>query len=142
QNLRVINKRVNYYKNSPNSIARQNTDNGQKENWAIRRSLGKDTFYGKTTINGVDKITLRTALDTSFDSKKINSISDTVRPTKTTSLNTPTQIATVALPFDEAILPFGALSEKQELEAIIPDADNEIGTTEELFGHLKTNKFQ
>lgn len=142
QNLRVINKRVNYYKNSPNSIARQNTDNGQKENWAIRRSLGKDTFYGKTTINGVDKITLRTALDTSFDSKKINSISDTVGRTKTILLNHLKQFDTVELPFDEAILHFGALLEKQELEAIISDAENEIGTIEELFGHLKTNKFQ
>lgn len=50
QNLRVINKRVNYYKNSPNSIDRQNTDNGQKENWAIRRSLGKGTFYSKIDV--------------------------------------------------------------------------------------------
>ncbi len=50
QNLRVINKRVNYYKNGPNSFARQNTDNGQKVNWAIRRSLGKDTFYSKIDI--------------------------------------------------------------------------------------------
>ncbi|WP_288763836.1 type II CRISPR RNA-guided endonuclease Cas9 [uncultured Weeksella sp.] len=142
QNLRVINKRVNYYKNSPNSFSRQNTDNGQKENWAIRRSLGKDTFYGKTTINGIDKITLRTALDTSFDSNKIKSISDVVGRTKTILLNHLKQFDTIELPFDEAVLYFEALLEKQELEAIVSDAENEIGTIEELFGHLKANNFQ
>src|SRR5690606_20668099 len=50
QNLRVINKRTNYYKNGPNSFAKQNTDNGQKQNWAIRRSLGKGTFYSKIDV--------------------------------------------------------------------------------------------
>lgn len=50
QNLRVINKTVNTYKNSPTSFARQNTDNRQKQNWSIRRSLGKGTLYGKIDI--------------------------------------------------------------------------------------------
>ncbi|MFN8268560.1 MAG: HNH endonuclease domain-containing protein [Chitinophagales bacterium] len=50
QNLRVINKTVNRYKNSPNTVVKQNTDNGQKPNWAIRRSLGKGTYYGKIDI--------------------------------------------------------------------------------------------
>lgn len=50
QNLRVINKTVNRYQNAPNSFTKQNTDNGQKQNWAIRRSLGKGTYYGKIDI--------------------------------------------------------------------------------------------
>src|SRR5690606_7021907 len=103
--------RVNYYKNGPNSVARQNTDNGQKENWTIRRSLGKDTFYGKTMINDVDKITLRTLLDTSFDSAKIKSIADPVGRTKAILLNHLKQFDTVELPFDEAVLHFDALLE-------------------------------
>src|SRR5690606_7014887 len=117
----------------PNSFARQNTDNGQKENWAIRRSLGKDTFYGKVKIDDIDKITLRTSLDTSFDSNKIKSISDVVGRTKTILLNHLKQFDTIELPFDEAVLYFEALLEKQELEAIVSDAENEIGTIEELF---------
>lgn len=52
QNLRVINKTVNRYNNSPNKnkFEKQNTDNGQKQNWSIRRSLGKGTFYSKIDI--------------------------------------------------------------------------------------------
>lgn len=142
QNLRVINKRVNYYKNGPNSFARQNIDNGQKENWAIRRSLGKDTFYGKAMIEGADKITLRTSLDTSFDSKKIKSIADPVGRTKTILLNHLRQFDTVELPFDEAILHYEALLEKQELEAIVSDVENEFNSREDFFEYLKANKFQ
>jgi CRISPR-associated endonuclease Csn1 len=67
QNLRVINTTVNRYKkDSTNNKSKQNTDNKQKYNWAIRRSLGKDTFYGKKTIEGSEKIVVRKKLDSSI----------------------------------------------------------------------------
>lgn len=50
QNLRVINKSVNIYKNSPNTFKTQDIDKGQNLNWSIRRSLGKGTMYGKIDI--------------------------------------------------------------------------------------------
>lgn len=50
QNLRVINKSVNTYKNSPNTFKAQDIDKGQNLNWSIRRSLGKGTMYGKIDI--------------------------------------------------------------------------------------------
>ncbi|WP_417889166.1 type II CRISPR RNA-guided endonuclease Cas9 [Xanthomarina gelatinilytica] len=52
QNLRVINKTVNRYNKTPNKnkFEKQNTDNGQKQNWSIRRSLGKGTFYSKIDV--------------------------------------------------------------------------------------------
>jgi CRISPR-associated endonuclease Csn1 len=59
QNLRVINKRVNYYQAEPNTKKRKaqapqtfkDLENSQnKYNWGIRRSLGKGTLYGKIDI--------------------------------------------------------------------------------------------
>lgn len=121
QNLRVINKTVNRYNNSPNKnkFEIQNTDGGQKQNWAVRRSLGKDTFYGKQVIQGEEKIVTRKKLDISFNSDKIKTISDTIGNTRSILLNQLKQFDTIELPFEEAIHYFDALLEKQEFEAII-----------------------
>ncbi len=144
QNLRVINKRVNRYNNTPNKnkFEKQNTENRQKQNWAIRRSLGKETFYGKQTIDGEEKIVIRKNIDTSFDGNKIRTISDTLGFTKTILFNQLKQYDTIELPFDEAIFHFEALLEKEEFEAIVNDDDNNIKSIDELFSYLKQNKFR
>ncbi|MBN2892261.1 MAG: hypothetical protein JXL97_10360 [Bacteroidales bacterium] len=57
QNLRVINKTVNNYKvgNRKSDVKKQepakfNDKSDNKYNWAIRRSLGKGTYYGKVDV--------------------------------------------------------------------------------------------
>jgi len=60
QNLRVINKTVNRYwaykdnegnlTEKKNFIKQKGKEVGNKRNWAIRRSLGKGTYYGKIDI--------------------------------------------------------------------------------------------
>jgi len=53
QNLRVINKTVNRYNNTPNKkefVKQEAEKAGNKYNWAIRRSLGKGTYYGRIDI--------------------------------------------------------------------------------------------
>ena len=53
------------------------------DNWSIRKSLHKETVYGKVTLDRIkvpkDKIltATRKSLDTSFDLKRIESITDT-----------------------------------------------------------------
>ena len=76
QNLRVINKTNNktwQWKPQDNGafkkeLVKQTIGN----NWAIRKPLHEDTFYGKI-LNGQNdgKLKIRTVLDTSFDKKKI-----------------------------------------------------------------------
>ncbi|HQE11793.1 MAG TPA: HNH endonuclease domain-containing protein [Flavipsychrobacter sp.] len=148
QNLRVINKRVNYYQAEPNTkkrVAQQPktqkdiANSTNKYNWGVRRSLGKDTFYGKQIINGEEKIVGREKLDITFDSKRINKISDSVGRTKTILLNQLEQYDTVELPFEEAIKYFDALLEKQEFEAIVNDSENEFRSVDDLMEHLKAN---
>lgn len=85
QNIRVINKATNQY-------VRWGNDNGIKVkelvkqagiNWAIRKSLHKETVSGKVELKRVKvpkgKIltATRKSLDTSFDLKTIESITDT-----------------------------------------------------------------
>ncbi|MGX1025245.1 type II CRISPR RNA-guided endonuclease Cas9 [Psychroflexus sp. MBR-150] len=140
QNLRVINKTVNRYNNTPNKnkFEKQNTDNGQQQNWSIRRSLGKDTFYGKKNINGEEKIVIRKDLDTSFNRDKIKTITD--MGIQKILFNHLKQYDTVELPFEEAFVYFDALLERQEFEAIINDDENEFQSVEDLIEHLKENK--
>lgn len=85
QNLRVINKATNYYE-------KWVEENGQKvkikvpqtgTNWAIRKSMHKETVSGKVTLPHIkvpkDKIITATRknLDSSFDLAGIASITDT-----------------------------------------------------------------
>ena len=142
QNLRVINKTVNRYNKTPykNKYEIQNTDDGQKQNWAIRRSLGKDMFYGRKNINGKEKIVIRKELDTSFNSDKIKTITDT--GIQKILLNHLEQFDTVQLPFEEAINYFYAILEKQEFESIINDDENEFQSVESLTKYLKENNYK
>jgi len=141
QNLRVINKTVNRYNNTSNKnkFEKQNTANGQKQNWAIRRSLGKDTFYGKQILEGQEKILIRKALDISFGSDKIKTIADSVGRTKSILFNFLKQFDTVELPFEEAVLYIDALLEKQEFDAIVEENDFGFKSMNDFIDYLRTN---
>lgn len=151
QNLRVINKKVNYYQADPNTKRRKAQEpktqkdianSNNKYNWGIRRSLGKDTFYGKQIINGDEKIVIRKDLDSSFNSDKIKTISDIAGRTKTILLNQLKQFDTVALQFEEAINYFDSLLEKQEIEAIINDSENKFQSFDDLIVHLREHEYK
>jgi CRISPR-associated endonuclease Csn1 len=53
QNMRVINKTINLYNNTSNKnsfVKQKENEDGNQYNWAIRRSLGKSTYYGKVYL--------------------------------------------------------------------------------------------
>lgn len=93
QNLRVINKATNYYESYKDEEGNLRLDaNGNPKkgliaqegtNWAVRKSLHKETVSGKIHLERVkvakDKIltATRKSLDTSFNEKTILSITDT-----------------------------------------------------------------
>lgn len=80
QNLRVINKATNYYEKLVDGKKVKVKQEGV--NWAIRKSLHKETVSGKVDLPRIkvpkDKILTATRknLDTSFNSKSIESITD------------------------------------------------------------------
>lgn len=82
QNLRIINKTNNktwqwklqengtYKKKLEKQKGPENSNN--KVNWAIRKPMHEDTFYGKiTTKRNIGKLKIRTLVDESFDKLKI-----------------------------------------------------------------------
>lgn len=73
QNLRVINKTTNLYNNSSNKnkFVKQNTDNGQKQNWSIRRSLGEDTYYSKDHLGETENKQLHKCLNLLYNSPEL-----------------------------------------------------------------------
>ncbi len=81
QNLRVINKATNYYEKLVDGKKVKVKQDGV--NWAIRKSLHKDTVSGKVELPRIkvpkDKIltATRKSLDTTFNLKTIESITDT-----------------------------------------------------------------
>ncbi len=87
QNLRVINTATNKYKKIKDGkkieVKQEGKEAGKKENWAIRKPLHKETVYAKVSLPHIKTpkgkfITAgRTSLDTSFDFKKIETITDT-----------------------------------------------------------------
>lgn len=86
QNLRVINKTVNKYQRWENvngKLEKVIATQTKGDSWAIRKPLHKDTVSGKVELPKVkvakDKIitATRKSLDTSFDLKTIDSITDT-----------------------------------------------------------------
>lgn len=77
QNMRVINKTVNRYNNTPNknSFVKQESNKvGNKYNWAIRRSLGKGTFYGKVDVG--ERINKQLIKNTDFFYHNIDAVVD------------------------------------------------------------------
>lgn len=85
QNLRVINKATNYYETWVTRDGEKKKERVRQAglNWAIRKSMHKDTVSGKVNLPWVkvpkDKIitATRKALDTSFDQAALRSITDT-----------------------------------------------------------------
>ncbi|WP_080902875.1 type II CRISPR RNA-guided endonuclease Cas9 [Parabacteroides sp. Marseille-P3160] len=82
QNLRVINKSVNYYQHYVDG--KKVIDKQTKgDNWAIRKSLHKEFVYAKVNLvrikvsRGKFITAIRKKLDTSFDLKTIDKITDT-----------------------------------------------------------------
>lgn len=151
QNLRVINNRVNYYKAEPNTKKRKaqepktfnDRENSQnKYNWGIRRSLGKDTFYGKALINGEYKIVIRKDLDATFGGDKINSISDAQGQLKNILHNHLKQFDTVALPIEEALQYYNAVLEKQEIDAIVADSETPFHSIQDFLEYLQEKKYE
>lgn len=66
QNLRVINKATNYYtrydKKTGKKIKCQQGGIGQPLNWAIRKSMHKDTVYGEVNLQRIKVVSLKEAL--------------------------------------------------------------------------------
>jgi CRISPR-associated endonuclease Csn1 len=85
QNLRVINKATNYYEKyvEKDGVKTKERVEQTGTNWAIRKPMHKETVSGKIDLSWVKvpkgKIltATRKSLDTSFDLKSINSITDT-----------------------------------------------------------------
>lgn len=86
QNLRVINKTVNTFERYVDKHGRkikQQVTQTQGDNWAIRKSLHKDTVSGEVNLlrvkvpKGKIVTATRKAIDTTFTVKSIESITDT-----------------------------------------------------------------
>lgn len=85
QNLRVINKATNYYERyvEKDGVKTKERVEQKGTNWAIRKSMHKDTVSGKVDLpwvkvpKGKILTATRKSLDTSFDLKSIGSITDT-----------------------------------------------------------------
>lgn len=74
QNLRVLNKTINKYKTGPGvkdfdiqQPKRRDSHSKNNYNWAIRRSLGEATFYGKVNLGKTEKKQLYKCLDKIYD---------------------------------------------------------------------------
>ncbi|MPS73647.1 MAG: type II CRISPR RNA-guided endonuclease Cas9 [Chryseobacterium sp.] len=85
QNLRVINKATNYYEKyvEKDGVKIKERVEQTGTNWAIRKPMHKDTVSGKVDLpwikvpKGKLVTATRKSIDTSFDLKSINSITDT-----------------------------------------------------------------
>ncbi|WP_435523966.1 hypothetical protein [Chryseobacterium indoltheticum] len=85
QNLRVINKATNYYEKWVEKDGVKTKERFEQKgiNWAIRKPMHKETVSGKVDLprikvpKGKILTATRKSLDTSFDLKTINSITDT-----------------------------------------------------------------
>ncbi len=85
QNLRVINKATNYYEKyvEKDGVKTKEIIEQTGTNWAIRKPMHKETVSGKIDLpwvkvpKGKILTATRKSLDTSFDLKSINSITDT-----------------------------------------------------------------
>jgi len=85
QNLRVINKATNYYEKyvEKNGVKTKEKVEQKGTNWAIRKPMHKETVSGKVDLpwvkvsKGKILTATRKNLDSSFDLKTINSITDT-----------------------------------------------------------------
>jgi CRISPR-associated endonuclease Csn1 len=87
QNLRVINKTVNKYdkwqKDTNGQLKKVKATQEKGDSWAIRKPLHKAFVFGEINLSRVNVpkgkkiVAIRRSLDTSFDLKKIETITDT-----------------------------------------------------------------
>jgi CRISPR-associated endonuclease Csn1 len=143
QNLRVINKAVNRYNNTPNKnsfVLQKGKEVGNKANWAIRRKLSKETIYGKRLINNEVKRVERELLNEKFNLARIQKITD--KGVKRILINHLRQFDTVEIPFNEAIVFIDAIVEKDEFEAIVNDRENEFQSIDALIEYLRENGYK
>ncbi|MFK7004223.1 type II CRISPR RNA-guided endonuclease Cas9 [Flavobacterium covae] len=83
QNLRIINKTVNYYEKYNENGKKVKVRQTKGDNWAIRKPLHKETISGKvhllykTPAKGKILTATRKVLDSSMDFKSIEKITDT-----------------------------------------------------------------
>jgi len=63
QNLRIINKTVNYYQKFDENEKKQFVKQLSGENWAIRKPMHKDTVYGEVNLRKIKDVTLNIALE-------------------------------------------------------------------------------
>ncbi|MEN6456790.1 MAG: type II CRISPR RNA-guided endonuclease Cas9 [Prolixibacteraceae bacterium] len=63
QNLRIINKTSNYYQRFDSSGERIVDRQMKGDSWAIRKSMHKDTFFGRVNLKRVREVSLGAALD-------------------------------------------------------------------------------
>src|SRR5699024_8431962 len=103
---------------------KEKTNNLQRFKEEVKRKIPNNRIQIK-----IYKITVRKSLiyekNNVFDSKKIESISDSAGCTKAILLNHLKKFDTIELPFQEAIKYFDALMEKQEFIAVVGDTENE-----------------
>ncbi|MEX0983309.1 MAG: type II CRISPR RNA-guided endonuclease Cas9 [Bacteroidales bacterium] len=68
QNLRVINKTVNYYTNyvqqPDGNLKKELVKQVKGDNWAVRKPLHKETVYGKVLIDEGKEVSLKKAIET------------------------------------------------------------------------------
>ncbi len=81
-------------------------------------------------------------LGSAFTRKKISEIVDIEGNTKRILLNHLEQFDTVELPFEEAIVYYDALLERDEFEAIIINNNENIKTNDDLINYLRDNRFK
>ncbi len=210
QNNRVINKTNNIYqkynKKGEKVFVEQNHKSPNKYNWSVRRSLGKDTFYGKVNLKlkGINKlhsslkriyedihivvdkelkeqlneiikdnsyqifikkvkeqfenneielyyftndlkevnhkVASRKFLDDTFDTTKIETITDTgIQKILKNHLK---EFDTVELPYEEALNYWESVLEKTELEFIVSNKDNDFESIDDLSIYLKENDYK
>lgn len=85
QNIRVINKATNYYQKwiEKDGVMKKELVEQKGVNWAIRKPIHKDFVFGQVDLlrikvpNGKIAVAIRRSLDTTFDLKRIESITDT-----------------------------------------------------------------
>ncbi|MGO3706906.1 MAG: type II CRISPR RNA-guided endonuclease Cas9 [Mesonia hippocampi] len=143
QNLRVINKTVNRYNNTPNKnkfVIQKDNKSGNNTNWSIRRQLSKETIYGKRTVNDEERRVERVLLNDKFNRTKIEKVTD--KGVQRILINHLAQFDTVKLPFEEGINYLNALMEVQEFEAIVNDNENSLKSIDDLVEHLRVNKYK
>ena len=63
QNLRIINKTMNYYQHYDATGKKASEKQSKGENWAIRKPMHKDTVYGRVNLRRIKEVKLNVAIE-------------------------------------------------------------------------------